>query len=144
MPENLVAVIDALFGKLAYNTYMKEVIKRHHISFKNAFRGVISAFKTQPNFRVHVVFSLIAVVLGWYVELSTNEWILLTFTIFWGLTGEMVNTAIESITDLVTTEWRTEAKIAKDVSAGMMLLIAVGAVLVGVLLIVPKLVIKLF
>ncbi len=60
---------------------------------------------------------------------------IILFTILLGLAGEMINTAIESVTDLVTTEWHMEAKIAKDVSAGMMLLIAFGAICVALFLV---------
>ncbi len=69
--------------------------------------------------------------------LSRVEMVLIVFTIVLGLSVEMVNTALESMTDLITTEWKAQAKIAKDVSAGMMLLTAVGAVIVAGLLFVP-------
>lgn len=49
----------------------------------------------------------------------------------------MINTALESMTDLITKEWRQEAKIAKDVAAGMMLLIAMGAVVIGAVIFLP-------
>jgi diacylglycerol kinase len=62
---------------------------------------------------------------------------IILFTILLGLSGEMINTALESMTDLITTEWKAQAKIAKDVSAGMMLLIAMGAVLVALFIFVP-------
>jgi len=49
----------------------------------------------------------------------------------------MINTAIESVTDLMTSKWRKEAKIAKDVSAGMMLLVAFGAIFVAICIFSP-------
>lgn len=118
---------------------MKEIVHKHHISFKNAFSGLKWALTTQPNFRVHLILALLAIVLGTIVHLSTSEWILLTFTIFWALGAEMINTSLEAITDLVTREWREEARIAKDVSAGMMLVISFGAIVVACFLILPKL-----
>jgi diacylglycerol kinase (ATP) len=51
--------------------------------------------------------------------------------------GEMVNTTIEAMTDLITHEWRQEAKIAKDVGAGMMLLAAFGATAVASYIFIP-------
>lgn len=122
---------------------MKDTLKKHHISFQNAFSGIWWALTTQPNFRVHVICAMVAVGLGLYVSLTTTEWIVLVLTIVLALSGEMINTAIESVTDLVTKEWREEAKIAKDVSAGMMLTIAFGALVVGLLLLLPKLITKL-
>ena len=115
-----------------------EKIRKHHISFTNALSGLVWALRTQPNFKVHLLFSLIAIILGLFLKISYLEMIVIIFTIVLGLSAEMINTAIEEITDLVTKEWREEAKIAKDVSAGMMLLTAVGAALVGLLIFLPK------
>lgn len=50
----------------------------------------------------------------------------------------MINTSIESITDLVTKEWHTDAKIAKDVSSGMVLMAVIGAAIVGLIIFIPK------
>ena len=119
---------------------MREVINRHHISFKHAFSGLHWAFSTQPNFRVHFVLSLLALVLGLFLGISRLEMVVIIFTIILGLSAEMINTALEAMTDLITKEWRTEAKIAKDVSAGMMLLTALGATLVALYIFVPYLV----
>jgi diacylglycerol kinase (ATP) len=57
-----------------------------------------------------------------------------------GIITEMLNTSIESITDLVSNEWRMEAKIAKDVAAGMMLLTAIGALVVASVIFLPKII----
>lgn len=114
------------------------LIRRHHISFTNAANGIKWAFSTQPNFRVHVFFSAIAIFLSIALGISTVEMILIILTIILGLSVEMVNTSIESMTDLISTEWHQQAKIAKDVSAGMMLLTAIGATIVGCLVFLPR------
>ena len=111
---------------------MKEVLRKHTISFKNAFAGIAWAIRTQPNFRVHIALSIIAIVLAAYFRITRVEWAIILFTIIFGLTAELINTAIESMTDLITREWREEAKIAKDVSAGMMLTTAIGAVIIAI------------
>ena len=51
----------------------------------------------------------------------------------------MINTSIEAMCNLITTDWKKEAKIAKDVSAGMMLIIAVGTLIIGLIIFIPKL-----
>ncbi len=117
---------------------MEEALKKHHISFKNAFAGLAYAFTSQPNFRVHFLLGAIAILAGWFLEASFLEMTLLVLTVVFGLAVEMVNTAIESVTDLITSEWREDAKTAKDISAGMMLLTAMGATLVAVLILGPK------
>lgn len=116
---------------------MREVIRKHHISFKTAVSGIAWAIRTQPNFRVHLVLSVAALIAGWLFRVSSLEMLILIFTIVLGLSAEMINTAIESMTDLITREYRAEAKIAKDVSAGMMLVTAIGALTVAAVIFLP-------
>jgi len=113
-------------------------IRQHHISIKTALSGINWAFKTQPNFRVHTILSLVVILLGLSLKVSFIEMTILTLAIVFGLGVEMVNTSIESLTDLITTKWHVQAKIAKDVSAGMMLLVAFGTVLVATLIFIPR------
>ncbi|MCX8009051.1 MAG: diacylglycerol kinase family protein, partial [Patescibacteria group bacterium] len=116
---------------------MKKLIHQHTISFRHAFEGLFWAFKTQPNFRIHFLFSFIALFLGYFFQITKTEWVIIVFTIVLGITGELLNTSIEAMTDLITNEWRKEAKIAKDVAAGMMLFIAFGAIVVALIIFGP-------
>lgn len=116
---------------------MKKILKRHHISLKHASDGLLWAFTTQPNFKIHFILSLIAIVLSLYYHITRGEMIVIFFVILLGLVAEMINTALESMTDLITQEWREKAKIAKDVSAGMMLLTAIGAVVIAGIIFYP-------
>ena len=112
----------------------------HHISFIHAWEGIVWAFRTQPNFRIHLIISLVALILCWLLTASTTEYLVIIFTIILGLSTEMVNTSIEAMTDLITLERRQEAKVAKDVAAGMMLITAIGAFIVGSVIFVPKII----
>lgn len=116
-----------------------EVLRKHHISFKNAMAGLIWAFSTQPNFRVHFFLSFIAILLGFILHITYLEMTIIVLTIIFGLGVEMINTSIEAMTDLITTEYRQSAKIAKDVAAGMMLLTAIGAIIIACIIFLPKL-----
>jgi diacylglycerol kinase len=98
----------------------------------------------QPNFQVHGVLSVCAILLTVILGCTAIETTIIVLTIVMGLSAEMINTAIESVTDLVTKEWHTDAKIAKDVAAGMMLLTAMGTVLVACLIFLPKIYLLLF
>lgn len=120
---------------------MKKLWRQHKISFSNAMSGLWWALTTQPNFRVHIALSLLALFLSWFTHIRSTEFIIVVFIIVLGLSAEMINTAIEAMTDLITTEWRQEAKIAKDVSAGMMLTVATGAVIAACIIFVPKLIV---
>ena len=118
----------------------RDRLRRHHISLIHAYEGIRWAFTTQPNFTVHLTLSCIAVAGGLFFQVSPVEWMMITATIVFGLVCEIINTSLESITDLVTQEWRVKAKIAKDVAAGMMLIYAFGAVLIAIIIFLPKII----
>jgi diacylglycerol kinase (ATP) len=113
-------------------------LRKHHVSFKHALDGIYYAITSQPNFRVHITLSLTAVLLGIVLKISRVEAAVIAMTIMFGLGVEMLNTAVESMTDLITSQWHQKAKTAKDVSAGMMLLTAVGAVIVAAFIFLPR------
>ncbi len=112
-------------------------IKYHSKSFKEAFSGLVYAFSKHHNFKVHLFISIIVLMLAAFFSVSKIEFIILVLTILLGFTVEFINTAIESVCDLVTLEWRKDIKIAKDVSAAMMLIVAFGSVGIGLLIFVP-------
>lgn len=113
-------------------------IRIHRVSFRHAFDGFIYTVKTQPNFRFHLLATICAVLLGVYFEINKYEWLVLAFTINTVLVAEMINTSIESIVDLVTLERRQDAKVAKDVAAGMVLVSATLSVIVACFIFLPK------
>jgi len=111
----------------------------HHISFKIALSGLIYAFHTQPNFLIMSLFTALALILTFSLKISFLETLIVIWTIIIVFIVEMINTSIESITDLITEEWNENAKIAKDVSSGMVLLTTIGAAIIGLLIFSPKL-----
>jgi len=114
------------------------MIKRHTISFYHAFSGLVYSFRTQPNFAVHLFVSILAIFAGVYLRINSFEWLIITMTIFVGLVIELINTAIESTVDLITKEFHPIAKIAKDTSAAAMLVYAFGAIIVALMIFLPK------
>ncbi len=108
-------------------------------TFKNAVAGCRYAFVTQKNFRVHFSLSFLVIALAFWLEIPIDNFLLLILAIFLGLAVEMGNTAFEKTVDLVTEEYNHKAKIAKDVSAGMMLLVSFGLALVGIFVLLPPL-----
>lgn len=111
----------------------------HHISFKHAFDGIKYVFTTQPNMRFHTLAAFLIVLLSTYFKISRSEWILIVLTIVMVVVVEMLNTSIESMTDLITLKYHKQAKIAKDVSAGMVLISAIGSVVIGLVIFLPYL-----
>lgn len=114
--------------------------KTHSIGFDHALEGIIFAFTHHPNFIFHLLIGSLALTAGIILDVSSVEFLLLFILFIIGLVIEMINTAIESVVDLVTQEWRQNAKIAKDVASGAMLIFALGSSLIAFLIFVPKLI----
>jgi diacylglycerol kinase len=109
------------------------------ISFKNAFAGISYSLRTQPNFRLMVIIGVLVLLASFFLELSRIEITIVIAAIFIVMLTEMINTTIESVTNLVTCEWHQDAKIAKDVASGMVLVAVCGSILLGLLIFGPKL-----
>ncbi len=114
------------------------MVKKHVMSFKNAYEGVLWVWKTEGNYRVHIIISLIALLLGYILHISYFEFLVILILIFLGLAIEMLNTAFEEATDAIDKKWREDIKIVKDVAAGAMLVFAFGAVVIGGIIFIPK------
>ncbi|MEJ7632270.1 MAG: diacylglycerol kinase [Rubrobacteraceae bacterium] len=108
-------------------------------SFEHAYQGIIYALRTQRNMRIHAIVAVLVLVASLLVSVSALELAALVLTIMIVFVTEMLNTALEFAVDLVTKEYHPLAKLAKDVSAGAVLVSSVGAVLVGYLILADDL-----
>jgi diacylglycerol kinase (ATP) len=108
-------------------------------SFDHAYRGLIFALRTQRNMRFHVVAATVVLVGSLFLGVSKLELAVLVLVIMFVFVTEMINTALEFAVDLVTKEYHPLAKLAKDISAGAVLVSSVGAVLVGYLVLADNL-----
>ncbi len=106
-------------------------------SFKYAFEGIHYVFRNDQNLLAHFAVGFIVINMSVALKVTPFEMGILGLTIMMVIVAEMVNSAIEKMVDLITKEHRAEAKIAKDVSAGMVLLTAIAAVIIGVLIFLP-------
>jgi len=118
---------------------MEEVSESEQInSFRYAAQGLIHALKEERNFRIQVFFGILVIILAWVFNFTRFEWTILLLTISLVLTAELLNTVIELLVDLAVKEqFRPKAKIAKDVSAALVLLISIFAAVVGLVLFIP-------
>ena len=107
-------------------------------SFKYAFMGIKSAFKTEQNMKIHFTIMILVVVLGVILHIDIQEWITCVVCFACVIGAEMFNTAIEKVVDLASPEKNEIAKIAKDISAGAVLIFAIGSAIIGLLIFVPK------
>ena len=109
-------------------------------SFLYAAKGLGYSFATQRNFRIHIGFALGAFVLGFLLGLNKSDLAIMALTATSVLVVELLNTAIESVVDLaIGKRFHPLAQIAKDCSAGAVLVASISSVLIAVLLLLPPL-----
>ena len=116
-----------------YRLNIKLLIK----SFQYAWEGVWFVITHNQNMRIHIAVALIVVGASIFFRVNPFEMGILGVMILLVIGAEMINTAMEEIVNLISREHRKEAKIAKDVSAGMVLVCALGSTIVGILIFVP-------
>ena len=107
-------------------------------SVQCALRGLLDAWESQPNLRMHVYFGSWVVALGVWSRLVLNEWLWITFAIGLVIFAELMNTAIEQTVDLVV-GLRPDpmARQVKDVAAGCVLVASLLAAAIGCLTFLP-------
>ncbi len=108
-------------------------------SFSYAFEGIGAGLKTERNMVVHFAAIAGVTVFGAILGLSAMEWIACLILFGLVLMAELINTAVETVVDMITTEIDPRAKLAKDTAAGAVLVISIGAVIVGAIIFAPKL-----
>ena len=108
-------------------------------SFKYAFSGISYVLKTSRNFKIQLIFAVTSLMIGFLLQISQSNYVILIATIMSVLILEILNTSIESIVDLVVKkEFSSLAKISKDTSAGAVLLASINSVIIAVYIFVPK------
>jgi len=117
------------------------MIKRHYLSFKNAFFGLYFILKSQTNFKIHIFLSLFTIFLGFFLKINYYEWLIILILITIGLVIEAINTIIEEVMDLVYDGWNEKVKLIKDMAAGVMLIFAFSSIFIAVLIFIPKILI---
>jgi len=102
-------------------------------SFKNAANGFRRAFTEERNMKIHLVAAILVIIFGFLFKLDTPRWLAVVFAIGLVFVSELFNTAIELLTDMVTTEYSQQAKNVKDISAAAVLVSAVISVIIGII-----------
>ena len=108
-------------------------------SFQYAFDGWWFVVRTQHNAWIHAIVSAAVFALAFWLQLSRTEWAIILLTIIAVWMAEFMNTALEAVVDIASPEFHPLAKVAKDVAAAAVLMGAVGAVLIGLLIMGPPL-----
>lgn len=113
-------------------------INKRASSFKYAFNGIGYMFRTQINSLIHLLATLVIITLGFIVHLNLSDWCLIIFAIGLVFIAEMLNTAIEFLTDLVSPDHHEKAGKAKDIAAGAVLIAAIASASIGFMVFIPK------
>lgn len=107
------------------------------IGFQFAWNG-IRIMLQERNFRIHMIVAFLVIAVGGIIRLNTFEWVLIILAISLVITMEMVNTSIETLLDYIRPDRHPTAKVIKDISAGAVLVSAIAAVVIGLLIFLPK------
>lgn len=108
-------------------------------SFGYAFAGLAHVLRTQHNAWIHALATVVVLVLGLWLHISRQEWAILVLAITAVWAGEIGNTALEAVVDMTMPTPHPLAKIAKDAAAAAVLVAAMGAVVIGLLILGPPL-----
>lgn len=108
-------------------------------SFRFAIAGLRSVWAEEHNARVHVVAAILVVAAGFWFDVSSTEWMSLVFAIGFVITTEIVNTALEKLADVVEPNIDPRIKLVKDLSAAAVLMSVITAVVIGLIVFLPKL-----
>jgi diacylglycerol kinase len=114
------------------------MLRKRIKSFGYAFKGIATLFTSQPNARIHAVVLALVVLAGLYFKIERTEWLVMTLVAALVLSAEAMNTAVEFVVDLVSPDYHPLAGKAKDVAAAAVLLAAFGAIIVGLIIFLPK------
>lgn len=115
-------------------------IDRFKFSFRNAISGIRIAYKSQKNLRIHITIGIVVLVLAAILKVSATELTVLLVTIVTVVIAEVFNTALEFSVDLISPEYNKLAKKAKDVSAAGVLITASFALMIGLIIFLPKII----
>lgn len=117
-------------------------MKKHHRPFQKslgyALAGIFLALRYEAHMRFHMAVALLILPLAFLFRFALWEWAYLLISVTLVLFAELMNTAVEASVDLVTREIREQARIAKDVAAGAVLITSFHALVAGCLLFLPR------
>ncbi|MFN7691545.1 MAG: diacylglycerol kinase family protein [Bacteroidia bacterium] len=107
-------------------------------SFVYAFEGVMFFIRFEAQATIHLIAIVAVLGAGYWFKISSMEWIAVVFAIGIVISAEMLNTAIEKLTDMVSPQINEQAKIVKDLAAGAVLIASLTAFIIGLIIFLPK------
>ena len=107
-------------------------------SFKYAIAGIITSFRKERNIKIHFLIMILVIIAGVWLKISQIEWFMCIMWFAVVIAGELFNTAIEITVNIAMPYRNPKAKAAKDISAGAVLVLAIGAAVTGLIIFIPK------
>jgi diacylglycerol kinase len=107
-------------------------------SFRFAFNGIKILFREEHNSIIHLISGICALIAGFVLNISLVEWIAIVFAIGLVLTLEIINSSIENIADFISAEQHEKIKKIKDLSAAGVLTASITALIIGLIVFIPK------
>lgn len=108
-------------------------------SVRNAWRGVVFVFRHERNFRVQLFIAALVLLAAFMLHISKAELMVVLLLIFLVLGLEIMNTAFEKFLDVVKPQLHEQVRVLKDIMAGVVLVSALGALVIGALIFLPYL-----
>lgn len=118
---------------------MRRYFTKHFSSYRFAVKGISHTLKSQSNIWVMMPAATLVLLLAWYFQVKTNEWLILILIITIVLSLELINTSIESVLNFLYKEHHEDIRVAKDVAAGAVLIAAVASAVIGLMIFWPYL-----
>lgn len=112
-------------------------IKARIKSFRFAIDGLKHVIQNEHNFRIHLFAALVVIALGFYLQITSADWLWLIAAIGFVMVTEIINSAIENLVDLVSPEKQKKAGLIKDMAAAAVLIASIAAAIIGVLIFYP-------
>ena len=112
---------------------LRRLIRNRARSFVFAGAGIRHVVRSEPASLIHMAAAIVALGSSFLLDLSAQDWRWIVFVVLLVWSAEAFNTAIESTCNLLSPAFSEHVRIAKDVSAGAVLLVSIGAVIIGLL-----------
>lgn len=113
------------------------MIKKWVDSANNAVEGILYAVKTQRHLRYHLFVASTILLLGYIFGVERTDFLIISIAVIIVLFAEMINTAVEHVVDIISPQHSEKARIAKDVAAGAVLIVSLGAATLGYIVLIP-------
>ncbi|CAZ98748.1 diacylglycerol kinase family protein [Zobellia galactanivorans] len=103
-----------------------------------ALRGALLLIRTEASIKIQVCLAIAVTIAGFYFNISPTEWMFQIFAVSLVVGIEGANTAIEKICDFIHPDFDKRIGFIKDISAGAVMLVSIGAIVIGCIIYIPK------